>query len=329
MVEEKLMVGYARISSALQGEESLELQAERLKAAGVDEVLKDIRSGRHTDRKEYQRLMRLVKSGKVAKVIVTRLDRLGRTQQGLIATLAEFDKWGVELVALDQPTEKGSYGKFLRGLFGLLAELEVEQLSERIKRNLEQSRTEGRAMRPPFGYVTENGKYIFDKNPKFSFCLLDSKPENPNQVLPGMSAYDLAQDLIDIFFECRSLRVTLKIFNDKYPVEHYRGEGKLGFCHSGFCLWLDNPVLRGNTAYLKLDYDKGNRRKRKDDWQIVEGTHTNVLLTPSYTAKIVEILRDNRKKFKFTATKKKHLFTGLVTCAACGSNCNYYSTHKH
>ena len=69
--------GYARKS---KGEpESLEMQISRLRKAGADEILADIKSGRTDERSQFKELLKLIESGRVTEIIVTRIDRLGRS----------------------------------------------------------------------------------------------------------------------------------------------------------------------------------------------------------------------------------------------------------
>jgi DNA invertase Pin-like site-specific DNA recombinase len=67
---DRITVGYARVSKFTQSEEfdALEQQVARLKAAGVQELLVDIESGRSDSRKEFNRLLQMVKSGKIGKL---------------------------------------------------------------------------------------------------------------------------------------------------------------------------------------------------------------------------------------------------------------------
>jgi DNA invertase Pin-like site-specific DNA recombinase len=58
------------------------------------------RSGSHADRPAYQKLLRLVRSGKIDLVAVTRIDRLSRNMRDIARLLGELDRGGVRLVSL-------------------------------------------------------------------------------------------------------------------------------------------------------------------------------------------------------------------------------------
>src|SRR5262249_61686643 len=83
-VENGMMVyGYARVSSEGQ---SLTAQVAELKAAGCQRVFQEKISGARADRKQLARL--LAELDDADAVIVTRLDRLGRSARDLFNTPA-------------------------------------------------------------------------------------------------------------------------------------------------------------------------------------------------------------------------------------------------
>jgi hypothetical protein len=77
----KQVVGYARVSSREQAEDSQALQQQiaRLKSAGATEIFQDIQSGSRDDRPALKQLINLVRKKEVDEVIITRIDRLARS----------------------------------------------------------------------------------------------------------------------------------------------------------------------------------------------------------------------------------------------------------
>lgn len=73
--------GYIRVSTLEQADDSLSLnrQEQAVILHGAAVVFQDIDSGSKDDRKELQKLMQLVRAGKVNEVIVPRIDRLTRS----------------------------------------------------------------------------------------------------------------------------------------------------------------------------------------------------------------------------------------------------------
>ena len=79
-----LTIGYIRVFTDRQAEQGVSLEAQDAKVramatvqgAKLDEVIVDSESAKSLNRSGLQRLLSLVKSGKVRSVIIAKLDRL-------------------------------------------------------------------------------------------------------------------------------------------------------------------------------------------------------------------------------------------------------------
>ncbi|MFN9886765.1 MAG: recombinase family protein, partial [Pseudanabaena sp.] len=204
-----MKIGYARVSTREQSENShaLEQQIARLKAAGATEIYSDVESGSKNSRPKFKQLIADCKLGRISEVIVTRLDRLTRSLVTLRKTIDQLKDAGVSLVALDDSIDTSTaVGKFHLNMLGSLAEMEVDRLSERVRHGWKHLRDRNVAMNPPFGYCKINDKHTLDHQ-KF-LCLLSDRTE--------MSKAEIAQDIINAFFQERSLRGCLRVINPKY-----------------------------------------------------------------------------------------------------------------
>jgi len=106
--EEKKVIGYARVSSNTQRDD-LERQIEAItqyaKEQGWNvEILKDIGSGLNEERKNFQKLLKMVMDKKVSKVIITYPDRL--TRFGFKTLQQFFQNYGTEIIVINQEEEK-------------------------------------------------------------------------------------------------------------------------------------------------------------------------------------------------------------------------------
>lgn len=121
-------ISYARVSSAGQ---SLDVQLEKLKAAGSDRVFMEKRSGRQADnRPELQACLSYVREGDT--LMVTRLDRIARSVLDLAKIADLLQRKGVTLRVLDQGLDTStSEGKLMFNLLGSFAEFEAEIRKER------------------------------------------------------------------------------------------------------------------------------------------------------------------------------------------------------
>lgn len=83
-----MKIGYARISTREQVE-SLETQESTLLASGCERVYKDIASGVKASRPGLNGALSYAREGDI--ILVTRLDRLGRTTLDTLRTIQELD----------------------------------------------------------------------------------------------------------------------------------------------------------------------------------------------------------------------------------------------
>jgi len=102
--EEREIVGYARVSSHTQ-KDYLERQIELIKSYARErdweiEILKDVGSGLKEDRRNFQKLLGMVMSREVSRVVVAYPDRLIRFE---FKTLEQFFKsYGTEIVVVNR-----------------------------------------------------------------------------------------------------------------------------------------------------------------------------------------------------------------------------------
>ena len=109
------MVGYARVST--QGQD-LTAQLEALKAAGAATIYKEKVSGVRADRPQLAKLMASLKAGDI--VVVTKLDRLGRSTRELLELMERIGKVGASFRSLGDPLwdTTSSQGRLLSTLLG-------------------------------------------------------------------------------------------------------------------------------------------------------------------------------------------------------------------
>lgn len=132
---------YVRVSSEEQatGGTSLETQEQRCRAYCVAQgwTVQDLYmdagvSGAKASRPALDAMLGAVHAGQVDAVLVAKLDRLGRTAGHLAPLLQELDDRGVAFVSLaEQWDTSTAQGRFVRGMFAQLAELERGVILER------------------------------------------------------------------------------------------------------------------------------------------------------------------------------------------------------
>lgn len=132
--------GYARVSTETQ---TLDGQIDALSAYGCDAIFSEKYTGTKDKRPELDKLLSQLRKGD--KVVVTKLDRLGRSMKHLMAMVELFQSKGVEFVSLgDSIDTTSAAGKLMFQIMGAFAEFEANIISERTKTALAAAAKRGR-----------------------------------------------------------------------------------------------------------------------------------------------------------------------------------------
>ena len=135
------LFGYARVSTSQQ---SLELQGEKLKLAGVktSRIFTDKATGGHANREGLNLLKVKVESGDV--ILVTRLDRLGRDTADMIQLIKEFDEMAVAVRFIDDGiSTEGTMGKMVVTILSAVAQAERHRILERTNEGRVEAKAKG------------------------------------------------------------------------------------------------------------------------------------------------------------------------------------------
>lgn len=165
---------YARVSTQEQAREgySIEEQVERLKKYSEAHGRYDYKvfvdagySGATKNRPDLQKIVKGASEGKIEKVIVYKLDRLSRSQKDTLELIEDvFLKNGVDFESMSERFDTStSFGRAMVGILAVFAQLEREQIKERMSMG-----REGRAKlgkwhgggNIPIGYEYINGELI-------------------------------------------------------------------------------------------------------------------------------------------------------------------------
>lgn len=149
---------YIRVSSKRQDTASQEPDIKRYLAANDLEgamIYRDKFSGRTMERPGWKKLEDAIRAGEVKRVIVWRLDRLGRTCAGLSTLFAELTARKVNLVSLRDGLDLGTpAGKLMAHVLAGVAQYETEVRAERVLAGIEAARARGVRLGRPAGVHT-------------------------------------------------------------------------------------------------------------------------------------------------------------------------------
>lgn len=154
---------YARVSTEDQAKEgfSLEAQLEKLRAYcnargwGVaGEYVDDGYSGRDERRPAYRRMME--ERDRWDNVLVMRMDRIHRNSRNFMEMMERLRAWGKEFTSMQESLDTATaMGRFVMDIIQRIAQLESEQIAERVYTGMSQKAKSGQGSLgspAPFGY---------------------------------------------------------------------------------------------------------------------------------------------------------------------------------
>lgn len=305
-----MKVGYVRVSTREQSDtDALEQQTQRIKKAGAVRIFSDVESGRSDKRSQFNQMLELCKAGEITEIVITRIDRLSRSVISIHKTVSLFEDLGVKLTILDAPIDdpNSPFGWFSISQMGQLAEFESRLLSSRIQHGFDYFREQKKAApTPPFGYARVNEKYALDES-------INEKSRLP--------VWEVATKIVEYFLQPNA--TTRGTIN--YALAFF---GK-NWTSAGFRYWIQNPTLRGHTAY--------NTRKNQNNpekWIIHENTH-KALISEETFEQIKQRFQDNRRRYSYghQLRAKPLPLQGQMFCGCCGyrlfiKKSGKYLTHR-
>ena len=152
---------YVRVSSRKQDQASQLPDLERW-AKGHDGPVRwyrDSQSGKTMERPSWRELESAVLGGSVDRVVVWRLDRLGRSASGLTQLFDDLVERKVGLVSLRDGIDLLTpAGRMMAGVLASVAQYETEVRAERIQAGIQVAKERGTRSGKPFGRPKGPGK---------------------------------------------------------------------------------------------------------------------------------------------------------------------------
>ena len=247
---------YCRVSSVEQATEGYSIgeQEERLKLYAEAHGRKDYKayidggySGASTERPALKELLKDVKAGLIDKVIVYKLDRLSRSQKDTLWLIEDaFLSHGVDFESMQERFDTGSsFGRAMVGILAVFAQLEREQIKERMSMGKEGRAKEGKwhgGGYSPIGYDYRDGELLI----------------NPYEAVHVREAFSM-------YAGGSSIKQIEEAFNDK-GYSHAHG----GYNHITLKRMLENDL------YIGLVKHKGEKYKGIHEPIIDEATFYKV-----------------------------------------------------
>ncbi|HEP5759304.1 TPA: recombinase family protein [Streptococcus pyogenes] len=284
---------YVRVSTTNQAEEgySIEEQKDKLssycniKDWSVYKVYTDGGfSGSNTKRPALEQLIRDAKKKLFDTVLVYKLDRLSRSQKDTLYLIEDvFLENKIDFVSLLENFDTSTpFGKAVVGILSVFAQLEREQIKERMQLGKLGRAKAGKSMmwaRTSYGYNYQKETGTLDINPAQSLVVKYIF----ERYLAGRSITKLRDDL-----------------NDKYPKD-------IDWNYRAVRMILANPVYCGYNQY------KG---------QVYPGNHEPIITEEDFNKTQEELkIRQNTAAEKFNPRpfQAKYMLSGIAQCGYCGA----------
>jgi DNA invertase Pin-like site-specific DNA recombinase len=135
-----MICGYARVSTS---DQSLAVQLQTLRRAGAEVIREEKRSGKtRNGRPELAALLAALRAGDT--VMVTKLDRIGRSLRDLANIAHEIESAGANLKVLEQSVDTStSAGRAFFGMLSTFAQFEFDIRAERQRAGIEAAKAKG------------------------------------------------------------------------------------------------------------------------------------------------------------------------------------------
>lgn len=289
MTTQKRVFIYVRVSTQEQAKEgySIDEQIKRLKkyCEAHDWIIVKIYtdagfSGGNTDRPALQEMIEDVKARKGDMVVVYKLDRLSRSQKDTLELIEDvFLVNDVDFVSMNEKFDTStSFGRAMVGILAVFAQLEREQIKERMSMGREGRAREGKfhgGSSSPIGYDYIDGELVIND-------------------------YEAMQirELFSMYLDGASIRFIEKTFNDK-GYSHKYGKWKSASIRN----ILQHKVYIGQVCFAGQYY---------------QGKHTSIVDAKTFEKahQIYTDRQKSHNMYKRYSGSTTYL-GGLIKCAKC------------
>lgn len=290
-MKKKIVIAiYIRVSTQEQAKEGYSIgeQKERLEKYSeahdwiVYKVYTDPGfSGGSTDRPGLQQLIRDVERKRVDKVLVYKLDRLSRSQKDTLFLIEDvFLKNGVDFVSMTENFDTSTpFGRAMIGILSVFAQLEREQIKERMQIGLDARAKEGYFHGggfEPIGYDYIDGELVI----------------NEYEAMQIRKIYDLTFTGLPIY----------SVY--KYMRDH-------NYTHK-YKKWTDSAIRSCLTSIIytgKIQW-KG---------EIYPGRHEPIISKETFDKMQNYLQKRDVGKFSKTPFQRTTLLGGIIFCGNCGA----------
>ena len=293
-------------------------------------------SGKNTKRPQFQKMMAEIKKRNCDYLVCYKLDRLGRNIADLANLIETLNKLNVSFISIKERFDTSTpIGKAMLYFAGVLAQMEREQIAERVRDNMIMLAKKGRWLggNTPLGFDAEaEEKVSIDGKSKKSYRLVINE-EDVKTVRFIFKEYLEKQSLIGIVKYFLSHDIRTKLGNE-YTTTAIKDiltnpvyctadrEGYEYFFNLGCQVCMEEEEADGKYGLISYGKTSSSQYKSKDNepekWIIAKGKHKGIISGKDFS-KIQRLLARNSSRGD-TWRKPQNpvaLLSGLLYCS-CG-----------
>lgn len=276
-------------------------------------------SGKNENRPEYQHMISKVKSGEIDSIVIYQLNRLGRNARDIHNTMQMCEDLNTVIYSATEGFDSStSFGRAIIGILASLAQLEREQLAERVKDNMYTLAKMGRWLggQSPLGFDGTR-KYYIDEN---------GKERSITQLKRNEDELKIVKSIYEKYIEEKSLSQVSKWT----LTNNFKGKNGGNIDKSAINVILKNPVYvksdeklfqylsENNYEICGTPNGNGMLRYGKDSHNIVAVSKHKGIIDSDDWIKVQKIMEKNTEKAPSIGKSKTALLTGILRCS-CGS----------
>ena len=293
-------------------------------------------SGGNTNRPAFQQMMADAKAGKIAAIVVYRLDRISRNIGDFASLIDELGRQNIDFISISENFDtKSPMGKAMMYIASVFSQLERETIAERIRDNMHELAKTGRWLggTTPTGFTSEKVDTVTGDGKTRSSFQLKVLPEEMAVVRAVFDLYLETGSLTKTEAELMRRRIRTKRgkeftrFSIKAILQNpvYLTADELAydyFQRSNADLFSDKDEfdgVHGIMAYNRTEQTKGQttRYLPMEQWIIAVGAHSGTIPSSDWI-RVQELLGRNKEKGYRQARRNEALLTGVIFCS-CGS----------
>lgn len=285
-------------------------------------------SGKNTNRPQFKLMMDEIKSGKIQKVVVYRLDRLSRSLVDFASMWQILDAYNVEFVSVSEKFDTTTpMGRAMIYIIMVFAQLERETISERVRDNYYERTKHGGWPGGPAPYGFDNGRIEVDGKSVPTLIPNDSiaivKRIFDEYVMSGSSLGSIAKKLTEENVTSAKnagwnnitvsgiLKSPVYVIADINIYSYYKSKGITAFSN-------EIEEFDGSSSAMIVGKRNASTRKYSDFHN-----HTLALtnfegIIPSEQWLECQYKLQRNRQLKNTGKGKYSWLTGLIKCKKCG-----------